>query len=518
MRKKRALITTIGLVVILTSLVCLWDIGVLLSPQMVRAETETNTDTMGISVEYHSEDEVRDYLMNHGAKIYDPVTYEITPTTTSPYDPGSLTKETLNSAINMLNQVRYIAGIDSNVTLNEDAIIKTQAASFLNFVNDILTHYPTQPLDMDSTLYQLGATGARSSNLGSGYSTINQSIIRGYMNDGSSKNIDRVGHRRWILNPAMSTTGFGYCNGYTALYAFDMNNTSASEYGVSWPAQTMPTEYFKADYPWSISMGYDVDIDQVQVTLVRLSDQKTWNFNSTSSDGYFNVNNDNYGQTGCIIFRPQDIDSYINGDKFQVTITGLETMVSYQVSFFDLVPVTSMSIQNMNTSANIIKGEFIDLYTVTTPSDATNQNVTWSSSNPSIAEADEYGSITGKNYGTATITATSVGNNITATYKVTVIPNNIELNKLTSTKKGQMVVTYKNNKQISGYEIVYATNSKFTKNKKVKIINKASTSKYSFTGLKAGQIYYVKVRAFVQVNGKKLYGNYGSSSSIRIMK
>lgn len=475
---------------------------------VVKAETVA-AQAIGINVAYHTEDEIRDYLKFSGSTTENQVKYKEKPNIKAPYKAGSLTDETLNSAIKMLNQVRYIAGISYNVSLNDEINAKTQAASLVNSVNDTLTHYPDKPTDMDDTLYQLGAKGAGSSNLGYGYSTINSSIVNGYMEDGDSSNIDRVGHRRWLLNPKMSATGFGYCEGYTALYAFDENNISASEYGVAWPAQTMPTDYFGVNYPWSISMGYEVNQDSVQVKLVRLSDNRTWNFSNSLADGYFNVNNDGYGQTGCIIFRPDDIGCYADGDQFQVTVTGLNTPVSYQVSFFDLVPVTSISIKKNDTK--IIKGDEIYLESVIAPSNATNQVVKWSSSDNTIAEISEYDGVIGKKYGIATITATSLGSRLTAAYKVTVVPNSVKINNLFSKKKGQITVTYQKDKTVSGYEIVYATNSKFSKNKKKKIVNKAATSKVTLNGLKAGQMYYVKVRPFVLINDKKIYGAYGYS-------
>lgn len=478
-------------------------------PSTIVAKAETDAQAIGINVAYHTEDEIRDYLKASGATPENPVTYKEKPSIKTPYKAGCLTDETLNSAIKMLNQVRYIAGISYNVSLNDEANAKTQAASLVNSVNDTLSHTPEKPTDMEDALYQLGAKGAGSSNLGAGYDTINSSIVNGYMDDGDSSNIDRVGHRRWVLNPKMSATGFGYCEGYTALYAFDSNNKTASEYGVAWPAQTIPTDYFGVNYPWSISMGYEVNQDSVQVKLVRLSDNRTWNFSSSSADGYFNVNNDGYGQTGCIIFRPDNIETYANGDKFQVTITGLNTPVSYQVSFFDLVPVTYISIKK--NDAKIIKGDEIYLESVITPSDATNQSVKWSSSDDTIAEISEYDGVIGKNYGTATITATSLGSGLTATYEITVVPNSVDISNLTSKKKGQITVTYQKDKTVSGYEIVYATNEKFSKNKKTKIVDKATTTKVTLTGLKAGQLYYVKVRPYVLINDKKIYGAYGYS-------
>ncbi|MEG2439869.1 MAG: Ig-like domain-containing protein, partial [Acetivibrio sp.] len=229
----------------------------------------------------------------------------------------------------------------------------------------------------------------------------------------------------------MSSTGFGYCEGYTALYAFDSNNESAPEYGVTWPAQTMPTDYFGADYPWSISMNCEVEKDSVQVKLVRMSDNKTWNFSNSSADGYFNVNNVDYGQSGCIIFRPNKIEGYRNEDKFQVTITGLSMPVSYQVTFFDLIPVTSIKIKK--NDGKIVKGQEIYLESKVAPSDASNPSVKWTSSDPKIAkvsEVSEYGAVKAIDYGRATLTATSKSTGATASYQITVVPDLVAIHTL----------------------------------------------------------------------------------------
>ena len=121
----------------------------------------------------------------------------------------------------------------------------------------------------------------------------------------------------------------------TEAKAFDNTFGATPYYGVAWPAQNMPIEFFRDIYPWSISMGDIVDISKVKVTLVRKSDNKKWVFSKKTKNGYFNVENSNYGQKGCIIFRPDNI-TYKAGDKFTVTITGLEQTVSYEVKFFSL--------------------------------------------------------------------------------------------------------------------------------------------------------------------------------------
>ena len=97
----------------------------------------------------------------------------------------------------------------------------------------------------------------------------------------------------------------------------------------------MPVEYFGADYAWSVSMGYKVDASKIKVTLTRKNDGEKWEFSQGKSDGVFYVDNDYYGQIGCIIFRPSSVKKYNADDAFQVDITGLEQGdVSYTVHFF----------------------------------------------------------------------------------------------------------------------------------------------------------------------------------------
>ena len=79
-----------------------------------------------------------------------------------------------------------------------------------------------------------------------------------------------------------------------------------------------------------------------------------------------------------------------------------------------------------------------------------------------------------------------------------------------------MIVKYAKTTGVKGYEITYATNSKFTKGKKV--ITTTKTSK-TFTKLKKGKTYYVRVRAYkVDSTGKKVYGKYSSVKKIKIKK
>lgn len=309
-----------------------------------KAETVSGRGAVGISVVSHSKEEIRTYLKQHPVnltKFGNSVIYEQEPVTTAPYSPGKLSAQTNEKALTALNAIRYIAGIPDDVALDETYEAKVQAGALINYVNGKMSHTPAQPSDMPKELYDLGYSGTSSSNIAwASWNSVSfeYTLVHSWMADDDAGNIDRVGHRRWILNPGMGKTGFGAVNGskgtYSGMYSFDRSGKGSAS-GVCWPAQVMPLEFFDDEYPWSISMGGDVDESKVQLTLTRKSDGKTWNFSSSQADGAFYVNNELYGQKGCIIFRPDEI-SYRDGDVFEVEISGLSQPVSYEVEFFAL--------------------------------------------------------------------------------------------------------------------------------------------------------------------------------------
>ncbi|WP_077369466.1 Ig-like domain-containing protein [Anaerosalibacter sp. Marseille-P3206] len=80
--------------------------------------------------------------------------------------------------------------------------------------------------------------------------------------------------------------------------------------------------------------------------------------------------------------------------------------------------VESVSLDKSTLNLEIGKSE--NLTATVNPSDATNQNITWSSSNQEVATVDEYGKVTAIAAGTATITVTTEDGSKTATCEVTV--------------------------------------------------------------------------------------------------
>ena len=94
-----------------------------------------------------------------------------------------------------------------------------------------------------------------------------------------------------------------------------------------------------------------------------------------------------------------------------------------------VIPVTSVALSK--SSLSLVEGESSTLTATVSPSDATDQTVTWTSSNTAVAKVDG-GKVTAVKEGTATITASCGGKSATCTVTVKkkVIPvSSVALNK-----------------------------------------------------------------------------------------
>jgi len=85
------------------------------------------------------------------------------------------------------------------------------------------------------------------------------------------------------------------------------------------------------------------------------------------------------------------------------------------------IPVSSVAVSP--TSTSLYAGNTQQLSATISPANATNKNVTWSSSNNAIATVNSSGLVTAVSAGTATITATTQDGNKTASATITVNPN-----------------------------------------------------------------------------------------------
>ena len=119
----------------------------------------------------------------------------------------------------------------------------------------------------------------------------------------------------------------------------------------------------------------------------------------------------------------------VSGGNATITVTtedGNHT-ATCEVVVTDLVPVTGVTLSQ--TELSLEKGETADLTATVSPADATNQKVTWSSNNTTVATV-ENGKVTAVSGGKATISVTTEDGNHTATCEVTVTEEDVVLTGL----------------------------------------------------------------------------------------
>lgn len=297
--------------------------------------------------------------------------YAVTPSTVAPFSAGSLQAGALQDGLNAINYARYLAGLPADVSLDTSYTSRAQHGAVLLATSAALTHYPLKPSEMTTDFFDTGYSATTRSNIGRGFGTL-WSFNLACMSDSDAGNIDRLGHRRWLLNPGMLKTGMGMASANTATYVFDSSRPAGFAYdAIKWPAAGyFPVEVFGSYTPWSITLNpdlYDWTSGRAghTVTLVRQRDGMSWTFTDADTDKsgeYFNFEEGGYGVANCFIFRPNpaSVGSYLNGDVFTVTLsggitsasTGQPVTISYTTRFMShaagslvpVLPVTSATV------------------------------------------------------------------------------------------------------------------------------------------------------------------------------
>lgn len=122
-----------------------------------------------------------------------------------------------------------------------------------------------------------------------------------------------------------------------------------------------------------------------------------------------------------------------------------------------------------------------------------------------------------KNSGIGTVQVRGTGKysriNKTLTFKI-MPPKTL----LTGLKKANRSFTasWKKNIQATGYQIQYAADSRFIKERKTVTVGKQSAIRYKISGLKNKKTYYVRIRSYKRVGKKVLYSSWSTVKKIRV--
>lgn len=97
-------------------------------------------------------------------------------------------------------------------------------------------------------------------------------------------------------------------------------------------------------------------------------------------------------------------------------------------------------------------------------------------------------------------------------------PKNNKKVKVASAKAGKksVKVTWKKVKGIKGYQIQYSTNKKFKKGNKTITVKSAKSTSATIKKLKSKKKYYVRMRTYKVVNGKKVYSAWSKAKSVKV--
>lgn len=124
-----------------------------------------------------------------------------------------------------------------------------------------------------------------------------------------------------------------------------------------------------------------------------------------------------------------------------------------------------------------------------------------------------------KNVGVGKAVINGIGNYTgKVTTKFNIRPKKAAIKSVSSPKAKQLKVTWKKTPQATGYQIKVSTSKKFTEKSTVKNVfaKKNSFVNKTFTNLKSGKTYYVKVRAFKKVGGTNIYGQYSAVKTVTV--
>ncbi|MCR5544611.1 MAG: transglutaminase domain-containing protein [Eubacterium sp.] len=91
--------------------------------------------------------------------------------------------------------------------------------------------------------------------------------------------------------------------------------------------------------------------------------------------------------------------------------------------------------------------------------------------------------------------------------------------KLSSVKAGHgsiKVKWKKVKKQNTGYQIIISTNKNFKKGNKKVLVKGSKKSSKTVNGLKSGRKYFVKVRTYKTVGGKKIFSDWSNKKTVRV--
>lgn len=350
--------------------------------------------------------------------------YLVTPVAKAPYVAGSLQQGVIDDTLRSVNFYRWMAGLN-DVVLNSAKMERNQKGAVVLKRNNVLTHFPEQPSDMDDDFFNEAEAGCGAGYLVAGdfysgncamdYSYM-PDIINGYISDLNNMSTENgaVGHRVSLLTPNAYAVSFGKCGAYSTLSMY--YTYSADEYRqnvgkdleyedfYAYPsAGYFPRKLFTPNECWSIFIAYRGDRTNLNIKYEYNGKEYDATDIRTEVDG------------SSVSFKmPSSLISAMGGSSYTMPKGEVKVKISnfhyssdtdlnieYTVNFFDETDVVQ-DFSFKTNSMSLKRGQSKKIELIYTPTGTTPEEVSYSTDSK-IIKVDGDGNVKAYRPGSAKV-------------------------------------------------------------------------------------------------------------------
>ena len=417
-----------------------------------------------------------------------------------------VSKKSLNNGLITLSETSYVY----------DGTYKKPAAT-VTFGGKVLQEGKDYTISYRNNL-NVGVTTVIATGMGdyTGYTSKNFTITKRAMAGGTVSVASSVSFTGSNITPSVTVkvAGRTLTNGtdYTVSYSNNKNVGTSNVY-----------VYGKGNYSGSLSAKFDIVPAKQQIQKLETKYKGFYidwaqKGSATGYDVEYSVNANMSGAVSkhLTASKPDTLTvSGLAGNKTYYVRVRSYTNVNGKVYYGAWSDIKSIKTANNDITKATVSGISTKAFT----GKAITQNVTVKVGNTVLKNGTDYtvSYSNNKKVGKATVKITGKGKYggvITKTFKIN--PAKQEIQKLTAKSKA-FFVDWAQKGSATGYEIQYATNSKFTSAKKVTITNN-KTDKTTISKLSGNKKYYVRVRSYTTVKGTKYYGAWSAVKNVTTKK
>ena len=417
-----------------------------------------------------------------------------------------VSKKSLNNGLLTLSETSYVY----------DGTYKKPAAT-VTFGGKVLQEGKDYTISYRNNL-NVGVTTVIATGMGdyTGYTSKNFTITKRAMAGGTVSVASSVSFTGSNITPSVTVKVAGRTltsgTDYTVSYSNNKNVGTSNVY-----------VYGKGNYSGSLSAKFDIVPAKQQIQKLETKYKGFYidwaqKGSATGYDIEYSVNSNMSGAVSKHLTanKPDTLTvSGLSGDKTYYVRVRSYTNVNGKVYYGAWSDIKSIKTANNDITKATVSGISTKAFT----GKAITQNVTVKVGNTVLKNGTDYtvSYSNNKKVGKATVKITGKGKYggvITKTFKIN--PAKQEIQKLTAKSKA-FFIDWAQKGSATGYEIQYATNSKFTGAKKVTITNN-KTDKTTVSKLSGKKKYYVRVRSYTTVKGTKYYGAWSAVKNVTTKK